>query len=510
MSPASEKPIAILHGYRLDGSGSCIYVQNITRQFCQMGRNVVLVCQEAEPEKYDFISEAHEISDDGVWTSRFSRSTNYPGSATFVRPPLRGNLLPVYVDHAFPSDSNLKSFIRMSEEEVDQYVDGSVNAVTSVVDRFGVDVIYANHVIMMPFIASKVVSQRKSVRYFLIPHGSEIEYVIKKDKRFNSYAKSALENAAGIVSGSSEMTSRLSSLFQGGGKFLNSIHEVPVGVEVDYFSEPTRVSKKGCIQSLQEEIKRQITEASSGQEIASSSFVDELGRIDSEKDRVLVNFGRLISEKGVQDLLVIAPSLIKRNPNLKIIIAGEGPDRELFKKLISLLQSGRDKELHEKIAKNEMFRFVRQFLRANPNHVKENSSFAWAENVIFAGYLKHPALRCLLALSDVALFPSIVKEAYPLALMEAMATGTIPLVSNTAGLQNGLDRLIDLFGSEYVDRLRIPMEEEKRIQAILDQVAGVFDDLSSKRKEELIAFAKQKLGWKNVCEELLQVFGAAT
>ena len=42
--------ICIVHGYRLNGTGSNIYVKNIARFLVRKGHNISIVCQEPHPE----------------------------------------------------------------------------------------------------------------------------------------------------------------------------------------------------------------------------------------------------------------------------------------------------------------------------------------------------------------------------------------------------------------------------------------------------------------------------
>ena len=90
-------------------------------------------------------------------------------------------------------------------------------------------------------------------------------------------------------------------------------------------------------------------------------------------------------------------------------------------------------------------------------------SFQWSDRIHFTGYIRHASLRYLLCLRDVAIFPSIVKEAYPLALLEAMAAGAFPIASDCGGLKDGLRQIEGVFDATTVDLTHIPMDPESRI-----------------------------------------------
>ena len=61
------------HGYLLSGTGSNIYARAVAREWSRAGHEVVVVCQEPHPERFDL------------------------AGATVVRPELPGALLPVFV-----------------------------------------------------------------------------------------------------------------------------------------------------------------------------------------------------------------------------------------------------------------------------------------------------------------------------------------------------------------------------------------------------------------------------
>src|SRR3954468_17175181 len=65
--------ILFLHGYLLSGTGSNVYTQAVAREWSHAGHEVVVVCQEPHPERFDL------------------------AGAQVVRPALPDGLLPVFV-----------------------------------------------------------------------------------------------------------------------------------------------------------------------------------------------------------------------------------------------------------------------------------------------------------------------------------------------------------------------------------------------------------------------------
>lgn len=513
------KPIGILHGYHLDGSGSCIYVRNISREFCRMGVNVVLFCQEPEPERYDFLSEAYVYSIKGKPETLFKRKSKFRGKGIFIRSSLPDGLLPVYVEGKFRGFENVKIFPRMTNQELQNYIQGNVATLKEMVRKYSIDNLYANHIIMMPYIAYLAKKELENLRYFLIPHGSEIEYTIKKDDRYFPLAEKALSHSNGIISGSREMTQRISELFENSCRFQKKVHRVSMGVDADFFSSPLKMTPEFRWEAFKEETNRQRESKSTAITPVTSFFPMELERIDFSKGKTIVYFGSLILGKGVQDLVVLAPLLLREVPDLKIVISGSGKHRPFFQEMIRLLQAGEERKFFAEIDRidrntkekfTDSFRFLHGFFNSVPRseYFSICSSFPWSRRMIFPGYLKHPALRYLLCLSDLAAFPSIVKEAYPLALLEALSAGVFPIVSDSAGLREGIDLLEGLFPKQVMRLMRVPMEEKKRIQVMKNHFLKALEVHDTGMRKQMVQYIRENYSWNRVCERLLKVFAA--
>src|SRR5918992_4946958 len=117
------------HGYMLSGTGSNIYVQNLCRGLVREGHEVHLICQEREPLAYDFVAE-HHVVDGGHIEQRGGQETPYPGRCAVYNPEI-GDLLPVYVYDDYPG-WRVKTFLDLTDEEVESYVGRNVEAVRAV------------------------------------------------------------------------------------------------------------------------------------------------------------------------------------------------------------------------------------------------------------------------------------------------------------------------------------------------------------------------------------------
>jgi glycogen(starch) synthase len=105
--------------------------------------------------------------------------------------------------------------------------------------------------------------------------------------------------------------------------------------------------------------------------------------------------GRLVHEKGVQDLLAAVPALRRRHPGLRVVVAGTGPAAADLREQARALRLGR--------------------------------------SVAFAGFVPDAYLAALVAAADCAVVPSRY-EPFGMVALEAAAAGTPVAVADVGGL----------------------------------------------------------------------------
>jgi phosphatidyl-myo-inositol alpha-mannosyltransferase len=116
--------------------------------------------------------------------------------------------------------------------------------------------------------------------------------------------------------------------------------------------------------------------------------------VSADQPKTVLFIGRLERRKGVKYLLNAYRLLARDNPDVKLIIAGDGPDRE---KLMLLAE---DLKL---------------------------------PNVTFLGYISDALKMQLLHEADVFCSPAVYGESFGIVLLEAMATGTAVVAGNNSG-----------------------------------------------------------------------------
>ena len=151
--------------------------------------------------------------------------------------------------------------------------------------------------------------------------------------------------------------------------------------------------------------------------------------------KTILYLGRLEARKGVKFLLRAYKLLEDKDPDVRLVIAGTGPDQE---KLELLAEDLRIK------------------------HVK------------FKGFVTHEQKMKLLAEADLFVAPAIYGESFGLVLLEAMATGNLVVAGNNAGYTGVMDGLGQLSlvtprdSEEFARRMHIMLTQPKVQQLMLE------------------------------------------
>lgn len=141
-------------------------------------------------------------------------------------------------------------------------------------------------------------------------------------------------------------------------------------------------------------------------------------------EKTILYVGRLEKRKGVEYLLQSYALLAQHDPKLKLIIAGDGVDRQKMESLAAELKL---------------------------DHVK------------FLGYISETRKKQLLHDADLFCSPAIYGESFGIVLLEAMASGLVTVAGNNPGYASVLQGL----GSVSLVNPRDTEEFAKRIELLL-------------------------------------------
>jgi glycosyltransferase involved in cell wall biosynthesis len=531
-----------LHGYLLDGSGSNLWTRSITEALCRQGETVHLFCQENHPEKFSFISEAYFYRLDGSVDTLLKRDVAYPGRCIMHKAEI-GDTLPVYVWDHYEEFPNVVPMVELSDEAIEQYLKRNADALMNVVARNPIKAMHANHAVLMSVVAERV-SAQTGIPFAVMPHGSAIEYAVKKDERFLRLAVGAFTAASRIFVIGREMRERVQSVLGAVPGVDEKMAELNLGVDTSLFVPVEKESRRANIEKLIELISgaprgkrpEMAAEMFKGLEAVSdlnlmrdviasargytakqpdSDLEAKLAAVDWERDPVMLFVGRLIASKGLHAILAALPLILDRHPRAKLIAVGHGPLREGLEAFLWALGRG-DSHLAHRIAAwgaglegagvrpfANVVSFFEQLAERGEleDYFDKARRLVREETVVFTGYLTHRELRYLFPCADVAIFPSIVAEAGPLVFLEALASGCFPLGTYFAGMGASIDVVSEALPAEHADLMKLNSDKNFTVLDISLKATAALS-LKDRYKNALRDITIKRYDWDNIAMRL--------
>ena len=203
----------------------------------------------------------------------------------------------------------------------------------------------------------------------------------------------------------------------------------------------------------------------------------------------ILTVGRMAEKKGFKYLIAAMPKILKRLPKAKLVLIGDGPDKEMLERLANELNLG--------------------------------------SNVVFAGKVTHKELERWYPTADVFVLPSIVTsegdtEGLGVVFLEAIASGTPIIGSNVGGIpdiikhnktgllvpQKDKDALADAITKLLTDQKLIAGIGNIYADALADAIIKVLTDstLNRKLRKNAIDFVKERFTWDLVADRFAGLF----
>lgn len=532
--------ICILHGYLLEGSGSNLWTRAVVRALVLQGETVHLVCQENHPEDHDFIAAAYLYEPDGSVVSLFEREVAYPGRCVLHRPRL-GDILPVYVADRYEAFARAIPMVKLLDTAIEAYVACNAAVVERVVRENAVTSIHANHAVLMSVVAERV-RAAGGPPYAVMPHGSAIEYAVKKDRRFHRMATSAFQSAARVFVIGGEMRRRVLECFPDLPGLAEKLEDLPLGVDSGAFGLVERTGRAAEVARLAKVLKDQprgragaaVTDLAAGltrdelhdalaplrsyqEKRPDGDLEAKLAAVDWAADDLLLFVGRLIAAKGLQSIVAALPAIFEACPKARLLVVGHGPLREVMEALLWALRQG-EGDLVRKIADwgslleqdARPFEDLRLFFSELAAQGEWEAYLATArrtirpERVIFTGYLTHRELRHLFPCCDLAVFPSVVAEAGPLVFLEALASGCFPLGTYFAGMAASIDAVAGAVTPDIADRMKLGTDPATKVADIAVKATAALA-LDGRQRKALRGHVVAHHDWTGVAGKLAAV-----
>lgn len=538
--------LCILHGWLLEGSGSNLWTRAVVQALCRQGETLHLVCQENHPERYGFVSTAVTHRLDGSAETTLTRETPFPGKCILHRVEL-GETLPVFVWDEYEEYSRVVPMIDLTTSEIESYVETNVRVVERLAIEENITVIHANHAVMMPVVAQRV-RDKLGIPYTVMPHGSDIEYAVKKDQRFLDYASEALVHAGRIFVHGDEMRDRVLSVFPRVPRVADKLVELRLGVDTSDFELVSRRMRGSEIDVLLDALNALSRGKTAAQDQSLAARLPDVHDLESLRDALqesasydgklpdaladarlrgvdwvnaptLLFVGRLIAWKGIQSLIAALPLVLADEPEMKTIVVGHGPLREAMEAMVWALRNGR-REIVDLIvthgraldgsaepgAADTALEDVRKFYNELERRGQLDDYFATArrvlgeDSVVFTGYLTHAELRHLFPCCDAAVFPSLVRESGPMVFLEALASGSFPLGTYFGGMAASIDALCKVLPPDVSEIMKLDLD--KSVSELARKIPLALGE-SERYRETLGQFARDHYDWSSVAKIFL-------
>jgi glycosyltransferase involved in cell wall biosynthesis len=275
--------ILLWHGYLLAGTGSNIYTQALAREWSRVGHEVVVVCQERHPERFDL------------------------AGAQVVRPELPGGILPVFVLDRYEGLEPRYVQDLTAGERAD-YIDANA---ASLREHLPADLVFANHVVMGGPVAAAA-----GARYAVKAHGSELEYALRGTPELAELGRSSLAGAEAVFVGSGHIRGVLQDVVG----HVDRVHEVPPGVDVEEFHPEAR--DVALRELLAECAQDPPNPGKANERLPDEGNAERLAAWFEQGEPTVVYFGKLLYNKGVH---VLFDAL--RGLDVRALIVGFGDYR---------------------------------------------------------------------------------------------------------------------------------------------------------------------------------------
>ncbi len=177
----------------------------------------------------------------------------------------------------------------------------------------------------------------------------------------------------------------------------------------------------------------------------------------NETDKVLIYLGRLVKDKGINELVLAFKKLCEESTDVKLLLVG------IFENDLDPLLPETEKEIN-----------------TNPN-------------IIFAGW--QTDVRPYFAISDILAFPSY-REGFPNVVMQAGAMGVASVVTDI----NGCNEIV----SDGVNGLVIPVKNTQKLYESLKKLIDddvLRNDIASRSRDSITSRYRNEFVWKELLKE---------
>jgi len=524
--------IMMVHGFVLDGTGSNLYVRNIVKKMCEMGQDVVLVCQEFTPDKYDYISKCIRQKDND-YVVEFERETPYPGKCDIYIPDTHNELL-VYVYDRY-KDLKVREMKDVSNEEIDAYVSLNASCIQHICETNDISKVYANHLVLQPqYVYQGLQAAKSKAQFNVICHGSDINYAISKNQYLDQLSRVTLLAADNLIAVSQHSKETMKKTYPD--LDLERVKVINAGLdeslygsmdkdlEMSMLSEYIDKHQELGFSSKQVEMIKDMVESNNydfdkvqesyePKDVEIGIKDDLFNKMYSNDYERVIYLGKYLEQKGIIPLVLGLPLIYSDNPKVVTLFIGFGALRAKLEYIIQLLMAERFDDIFDNADKlgvtlKEDFAIL-EVLKENLknedylNQYKKGLAYL-KTNTLFTGYFDQKYAMRILAHGNVSIFPSIYVEAFGMVIIEAMASKVTPLVSRHSGFKETLEIAASKIKDLDIKNYSVELDKD-----MMDNIAKKTIELLSKDNtyfnNEMSTFALANYGWGGITKQLMDI-----
>jgi len=523
----------MVHGYLLSGTGSNLYVRNIVKKMCEMGQDVVLVCQEFTPEDYDFIARHIRAAGDEYHVV-FDRETPYPGKCEIYVPDTNNELL-VYVHDRY-KDLNVREMKDVSEEGIQEYIRLNARTIQYICENYDISKAYSNHLVLQPqYVAKGIKDAQSRARHIVIGHGSDLNYAISQSEYLDGLSRTTLTTCDQLVAVSQHSKETMQEFY--GDLDLSTCKVINAGLDEQLFGDMAEHEEKAMLEAVIDATDRghgfsaQQSEMI-GAMIDQNSFDFEEVQASYEakdvetgiKDRlfdmlytrdneIVIYLGKYLETKGLIPLVLGLPLLYARNPRIDFIFVGFGALRAQLEYILQLIKQNRLEVFFEHahdlgVTLEQDFKAVeelKQYLSDPENRAHyEKGVESLDTNTLFTGYFDQRYAVRILHSAEVSIFPSIYVEAFGMVIIEAMAAKVKPLCTRHSGFKETLDTAAANIPGMDIDDFSVPLDERVLFNTV-ERTIALLEENKEDLVNEMSEFALNNYSWKGITKQLMEL-----
>ena len=505
--------LLIWHGWLLEGSGSNVATARICEALRASGHDVALMCQEPHPQRYDWVDAYGPAGagGPGELTQRTDAS-RAPGRCVLLRPSI-GPVLPVFVVDRYEGFDHVKRFVDLTARELDSYLHANVEAVTAVAAWHGTEMSIFGHAVPGAAIARRALGPG---RYVVKIHGSDLEYAVRPQVRYQALAREGLADARAVTGPGIEVLERTAV-------FVPQVRElgrvVPPGVDVASFRPRPRVDAllqaaerlegdpdvaRGRRSSMDADVACALSARDRealgalaneyAQDVPDRDAAARLRRLAHGDEPIVGYLGKLIPQKGTE--LLLASHRMMR-PSTTALIVGFGSFREWLAAFDIALREADDEALEWIVASASM-PIDPSSLRGAPVDPRD---------VVFTGRLDHRYAPEALAAMHVQVVPSVLDEAFGMVAAEGAAAGALLMVARHSGLAEVAGALEAEVGRPGLFSFEPGEGAVSRLSSGIDRLLTLPVEERDELRATAAAFVRREWTWDRTVARLLDAAG---